>query len=288
MAGSRRTRHRRRPARSSRRWANARRPTRHGRTNICVRGCWRTAASLPAIARGSSLSITHLPILLVLIVACTNVGTLVYARTATREAEIATRYALGAGRVADRHATVRRSAGAGVAGRGHRTRGAHIGRCNGACVSIYAGQSGGPPFWVNPGLKPMTILYAAMLTIAGAAILGVLPALKVTSSHVHTQLRNLGAGGSTLRFGKFWTTAMIVQVALTVILLAAGVRDLGRGATRSTDPGASSRPRNTWPSASSSIANRQQQAATPGAPITGSRSTRSSNGESHRNRAFAP
>ena len=31
------------------------------------------------------------------------------------------------------------------------------------------------------------------------------------------QLKNLGSGGSTLRFGGVWTTAMIVQVALTVI-----------------------------------------------------------------------
>ena len=163
-------------------------------------------------------AVTHLPILLVLIVACTNVGTLVYARTATREAEIATRYALGAGRsriVAQLfvEALVLASVAAaiGLAAAQWTVRwGVGV---------YYAGYNGGPPFWVKPGLKPTTILYAAVLTIVGAAILGVLPALKVTSSHVHTQLRTLGVGGSTLRFGKFWTTAMILQVALTVILL---------------------------------------------------------------------
>jgi putative ABC transport system permease protein len=162
--------------------------------------------------------ITHLPILLVLIIACTNVGTLVYARTATREAEIATRYALGAGRariVAQLfvEALVLASMSAVVG----------LAVANWALQwgmrLFYSGQNDGPPFWLNPGLKPTTILYAVVLTIVGAAILGVLPALKVTSSHVHTQLRNLGAGGSTLKFGRFWTTAMIVQVALTVILL---------------------------------------------------------------------
>jgi predicted permease len=164
------------------------------------------------------LALTHLPILLVLIVACTNVGTLVYARTATREAEIATRYALGAGRsriVAQLfiEALVLASVAAVVG-----LAAAHSAVQWGTGI-YYSGQNGGPPFWIDPGLKPATILYAAILTIAGATVLGVLPALKATAPHVHAQLRTLGVGGSTMRFGRFWTAAMILQVTLTVICL---------------------------------------------------------------------
>jgi predicted permease len=161
---------------------------------------------------------THLPVLLALMVACMNVGTLVYARTATREAEIATRYALGAprSRIVGQlfvEALVLASVSAAIG----------LAAANAAVQwgmgIYYSGQQGDPPFWFNPGLKPATVLYAAALTIIGAIVLGVLPALKVTASHVHTQLRTLGVGGSTLQFGKVWTAAMIAQVALTLILL---------------------------------------------------------------------
>jgi hypothetical protein len=155
-------------------------------------------------------------VLLMLIVACLNVGTLIYARTATRDAEIAVRHALGAsrGRIVTQlfvEALVLASMAA-VLG----LTAAHFALKWGV-ETYYAGQSAGMPFWLDPGLKPATILYAAAITLVGAGTLGILPALKATGSRVQGQLRNLGSGGSTLRFGKVWTGAMIAQVAITVV-----------------------------------------------------------------------
>ena len=166
--------------------------------------------------------VTHLPVVLVLLVACVNVGTLIYARTATREAEIATRHALGAsrGRIVSQlfvEALVL-AAIAAVVG----LAGANL-ALEWGVTAYFSGQSGGMPFWMNPGIKPWTVAYAAVLTLLGAALLGVLPALKATGRNVQLQLRHAGAGGSTLRFGKVWAGAMIGQVALTVIMLPAAM-----------------------------------------------------------------
>lgn len=162
--------------------------------------------------------ITHLPILLVLTVACANVGTLIYARTATREAEIAMRYALGASR--SRIVTqlfvealvltsVAAVVGLVAADWALKT----------GMSAFFSGQHDAMPFWVNPGLKLTTVLFASVLTVIASALLSVLPALKATGSHAQTQLRNLGSGGSSLRFGWVWTSVMIAQVALGVICI---------------------------------------------------------------------
>jgi predicted permease len=169
----------------------------------------------PGDATLLELASTHLPILLVLTVACVNVGTLVYARTATRDAEIAMRLALGAsrGRIVSQlfvEALVLSAVAAAVG-----LSVAHV-ALTWVTHAFNSGDTGGLPFWVDPGLKPTTILFAAALTMVAAAILGVLPALKATRSQVHTRLRNLGAG-ATLRFGKVWTAAMVGQVAFAVI-----------------------------------------------------------------------
>jgi len=163
------------------------------------------------------LASTHLPILLVLIVACVNVGTLVYARTATRDAEIALRSALGASRTRIVtqlfvEALVLSSVAAAV--------GLSVAQAalQWATHAFNAGDTGGPAFWSASGLNPTTILFATLLTVAAAACLGILPALRATRSQVHARLRNLG-GGATLQFGTVWTAAMVVQVAIAVVCL---------------------------------------------------------------------
>ena len=171
----------------------------------------------PGDAAPIEFATTHLPILLVLTIACVNVGTLVYARTATRDAEIALRFALGAsrGRIVTQlfvEALVLSSVAAAVG-----LTVAHF-TLTWAVRAFGASDTGGLPFWVDPGLKPSTIPFAAALTAIGAAILGVLPALKATRAQVHARLRDLG-GGATLRFGKVWTAAMVAQVAFAVICL---------------------------------------------------------------------
>jgi predicted permease len=157
-----------------------------------------------------SQTLRNLPVLLVLLIACTSVGTLIYARTATREGEIAVRSALGASRArimlqlfveALVLASVAAAAGLVAADR---------------VLTWGINSIDDTPFWITPGLRPSTILYAAVLAVITAAMLSFLPALKVTRARVQTHLAHR-AGGATLRFGLVWTGAMVVQVALTAI-----------------------------------------------------------------------
>jgi predicted permease len=163
----------------------------------------------------AQFALRHLPALLVLTIACLSVGTLVYARTAIREGEIAIRSALGASRSriigqlfveALVLASVPAAVGLIAADR----------VLTWGIESVNRAE-GGAPFWVTPGLSLPTILYAGVLAVVSAAMLSFLPALKVTRARMQPHLANLGSGGATMRFGRIWTGAMIVQVALTAI-----------------------------------------------------------------------
>jgi len=192
----------------------------------------------PALMIRNVLYVVNGIFLMLLAIICTNVATLVFARTATRGWEITVRNALGAsrGRIITQ-LFIEALVLAGVA--------AMLGLIVAKFslrwgLSLLAG-SDGMPFWINDSLSWKTVLYTALLTLFGAAIVGILPALRVTKINVQDALRSENAARSGLRFGGFWTTVIVVQVAITVVFLplaAGGVFESNRFRQRAEGIGA--------------------------------------------------
>ena len=176
--------------------------------------------------------------LMLLAVISTNVATLVFARTATRGWEITVRSALGAsrGRII-MQLFIEALVLAGLA----TIVGLVIAKVAMRFGLGLAGASGALPYWINDSMSWRTVLYAALLTLVGAAIVGILPALRVTRINVQDALRSESATSSRLRFGGFWTTVIVVQVAITVAfmpLAAGGVFESNRFNQRAEGIGA--------------------------------------------------
>ncbi len=155
---------------------------------------------------------------LLLVVVCVNVAILVYARTATRQGEIAVRGALGASR--------RRIVGqlfvealllSGVsAALGLALLAFSLRQINASILAM----AGRLPFWMSLDLTADGVIYIVALAMLAAAIVGVVPALKATGHQVHTGLQGLSPGsGSRMQMGRLWTLLIVMQVALTVALL---------------------------------------------------------------------
>ena len=157
-----------------------------------------------------------------LLVLCgANVATLVFARTLSREVEISIRTALGASRA--------RIAGqffaealvlcfiAAVCGL---TFASFALRWVKHTVTVAQGRP--IMFWWNDDLSWPTFVYAAVLAVVAALIIGVTPALKATGRRLQDRLRHASGGSSSagLKFGGVWTAVIVVQVAVTVVFVA--------------------------------------------------------------------
>lgn len=169
-----------------------------------------------------ALLIGYAAVLLILGGAAANVATLVLARTALRESEIAVRSALGATRgriIGQILAEALVIAGAAtVAGL---TLAAGVIRA----IWWYSAQfaSEAPPFWVNDTIEPSTVLVAAVLGFAGAALVALIPAMKVTGRRAQPALQLSGGGHTTIRFGGLWSFVIVAQVTLTILCLPAAI-----------------------------------------------------------------
>jgi len=151
-----------------------------------------------------------------LVLLCGNVALLLFARAATRESELIVRSALGAsrGRIVAQLVAEALVLGGVAAIVGLGVAAVALNRWAPTFLAINL-PNGTVPFWYQPHLSIITVLYALGLTVLGAVIAGALPALKVTRG-LGARLKEGSAGGGGLKFGGVWTAVIVAQVALTV------------------------------------------------------------------------
>ena len=164
----------------------------------------------------------HAVVLLLLAAVCANVTTLFFARTAMRESEMVVRHALGASRARVIAQVITESL---------------VLTLTAAILGLVVAQTTvrfawarasqltpeGLPFWVDLTLEPATVVYALLLAFVAAALIGLLPALKATSTSVHRGLQGITSTGGTMKFGRVWSFIIAAQVAFTLVFLPAAV-----------------------------------------------------------------
>lgn len=170
----------------------------------------------------------------VLIVICTNIAMLMLARTAARSEELAVRTALGASRVRILVQLFTESAvlALGAAAAGLLIADQIAGRAFGWLLEQVPG-------WIDFGVTTETSVLALGLAALSAAVLGVLPAFKVTGKDIRWNISSAAAGRAGVRFGGLSSTLIVIDVALAVatVGLAVGAWDTERGGGLGIDAG---------------------------------------------------
>ena len=164
------------------------------------------------------LSLIYAFVVALVVVVCSTVALLLFARAASRETEILVRSALGASRrriVTQLFAEALVLAGVATG----------VGLVGAQFALTRVGEPylvmnyGRLPFWYDFNLSPTTIVFALTLAVISAVVAGVMPGRKITRG-LGTRLRAGTAGGGGVSFGGVWTAVIVTQVALTVALPA--------------------------------------------------------------------
>jgi putative ABC transport system permease protein len=164
----------------------------------------------------------HAIVLLLLGAVSANVATLLFARTAMREAEIVVRHALGASRarVIAQILTEGLVLALAAAALGLVVAQTMVRYAWARAIQIMGDDL---PFWVDLRLEPVTVVYAVLLALVATAMIGLLPALKATGTAVQRGLQGITGTGGTMKFGGIWSFIVGAQVACTLLFVPAAV-----------------------------------------------------------------
>ena len=141
--------------------------------------------------------------LLLLVLACGNVGILMLARAAARAGELALRTGLGASRTRivsqlfiESLLLAMLAAGVGLLG----------------LQAVATGPDyldAGLPFWVDFEVSRRTAVLAISLAVVSAVVAGVIPALKATGRGAQASIQRASAGGSGIELGRGYSVLIV-------------------------------------------------------------------------------
>ncbi len=150
--------------------------------------------------------------LMVLVVACVNISMLLLVRTTTRARELSVRAALGAGRarivgqlVVEAFVLSVLAAGLGLV----------VADQVASRLTFIGDQL---PYWADLGVTWGTSIQALVFAALCAAIVGVLPALRVTGGSIQRAIQQASAGRTGVRFGGVASGLIVTDVALAVVI----------------------------------------------------------------------
>jgi putative ABC transport system permease protein len=153
----------------------------------------------------------------VLLIACSNVANLLLARSAERAKEIGVRVSLGASRGRVIRQLLVESVMLSMLGGFLGVPLAYAG------VRIFDSltQNVGKPYWMEFSIDPTVLLFFFVICFATGIVFGLAPALHVSRTSLNEVLKEGGRSGSSGIRARRWTNGLlVVQVALTLVLLA--------------------------------------------------------------------
>jgi predicted permease len=157
---------------------------------------------------------------LLLLIACTNLASMLLARGATREHEMALRLSLGAGHFRLARQVLTESLLLSAVGSLLGVYVAYFGA--GVLVRIItAERRPGPPLEFHVPTDIHVLLFTAAITLLTILLSGLVPALRAMGTAPASSLRQAGGSGETRRRRFFGKSLVVAQVALSVVLLSA-------------------------------------------------------------------
>jgi predicted permease len=152
----------------------------------------------------------------VLLIACANVATLLLARAAARQREVAVRMSIGSGRIRLIRQLLTESFVLAIAGG---TVGLLIATWGRRVLLAWISSRSGPFFALQAETDTRTLIFTLAASIAATLLFGTVPAIRASKTDLVSTLKNGGRGGIGGRGWEAGKVLVAAQVALSLMLL---------------------------------------------------------------------